>query len=62
MKTRRKGAATVKTLPHERFFKYVDVRPNGVETLKGDCTTRCLTFCLEMDYNEVKDEQRMWAE
>ena len=41
-----------------------DVRPNdGCRTLKGDCTTRAMTFCLEgiMSYREIESRQYMLA-
>ena len=37
-----------------------DVRPNdGCRTLKGDCTTRAMAFCLEgvMSYREIESRQ-----
>ena len=57
-----KREATVRETRPGSFFKYVDVRPAGITTLKGDCTTRCIAFCLEMDYSMVKNEQHLWAE
>ena len=41
-----------------------DVRPgDGIRTLKGDCTTRAMAFCLEgiMSYREIESRQYLLA-
>lgn len=40
-------------------FVYTDVRPKNRRTLKGDCTTRAMTYCLsgKMSYDEIEREQ-----
>ena len=41
-----------------------DVRPeDGIRTLKGDCTTRAMAFCLEgiMTYREIESRQYLLA-
>lgn len=45
-----------------KFLRRVNVRPKGVKTLKGDCSTRCLAYCLDEDYLVVRDEQHLLAE
>ena len=40
----------------------MNVRPKGVKTLKGDCSTRCLAYCLDKDYLSVREEQNLLAE
>ena len=41
-------------------YEHVDVRPNGV-TSKNDCTTRCLAYCLGLDYSILGKNQRKIA-
>lgn len=38
------------------------MRPKGVKTLVGDCTTRCISYCLGIDYLQVRNEQHLWAD
>lgn len=47
---------TPKYRRHQEVFSYVDVRPAGC-TLENDCTTRCLTYCLNEDYWKIRHEQ-----
>lgn len=46
---------------HTECFKYVNVRPEGVKTLKGDCVIRCVCYCLKMKYQTVLYRQRKYA-
>jgi hypothetical protein len=49
----------VKMIRHfECDYQYTDVRPNH-KTLKGDCTTRAMTYCMNgvMTYDEIESYQ-----
>lgn len=46
---------------HSEYFEYTDNRPKDIKTLKGDCTTRCLAYCLKMKYESVLRKQRAYA-
>lgn len=57
------GQPTPTFIPHKKkhsCYEHVDVRPNGV-VAKRDCTTRCLTYCLGLDYDVVGKNQRRMA-
>ena len=41
---------------HVNDVEIKDNRPEGC-TVKGDCTTRCISFCTGIDYDTVKREQ-----
>lgn len=44
-------------------FVLTDVRPNdGRRTLKGDCTTRAMTFALKESYRDIEREQYALAD
>ena len=45
-------------------FVYTDNRPKDRRTLKGDCTTRCMTYALNgtMTYDEIERRQYELAE
>jgi hypothetical protein len=44
-------------------FIFTDVRPKNRRTLKGDCTTRAMAYCLngQMTYDEIESRQYVLA-
>lgn len=44
-------------------FIFTDVRPKDRKTLKGDCTTRAMAYCLNgvMSYDEIESRQYLLA-
>ena len=44
-------------------FIFTDVRPKNRRTLKGDCTTRAMAYCLngQMTYDEIESRQYLLA-
>ena len=55
--SRREGRNT------ECEFIFTDVRPKDRRTLKGDCTTRAMAYCLNgvMSYDEIEKRQYLLA-
>jgi hypothetical protein len=43
----------------EKYVSIVDNRGNGYH--KGDCTTRCISFCTGVDYETIQKEQFAYA-
>lgn len=45
------------TRNNECEFIYTDTRPKNRTCLKGDCTTRALTYALNVDYTNIENRQ-----
>lgn len=45
---------------HLDDMQFEDNRPDGVD-LKNDCTTRCISFCTGIKYEDIKAEQLEYA-
>jgi len=47
---------TVKAIPSGSMFEHYNPCPTNLK-IKGDCTTRCITYCTGEDYMKIRAEQ-----
>lgn len=47
-----------KNILHNDCFKYLNNRPKYLKNKSGDCSTRCIAFCINAKYKTIELEQR----